>query len=297
MTTAKEKFRKRDRVIRGITEDGFFKVAAAKTTDVVKEAQERHDLSLLATVILGRALTAAMLLAADLKGEERVQLRMEGNGPLKLVVAEANRVGEIRGYVGRPDAELDYSKAKGLGDGLGVGLLTFTKTLFEEAKPVSGTVQLIRGDVNDDVAYYLLKSEQIPSAIRTDVELDDEGRVLSAGGILVQALPKAPLPKVEQVEKNFQSLTHIAKMFTEDKYIDDLMKMAVAPEPVKELIRVPIQFFCRCNKDRFKRALLTLGLDELKEMRGEEQRLTCRYCNKTYLFPPEEIDELIHSLE
>ena len=105
-----EDFQFKDRIIKGITADGNFKISVVKTTDTIKEAAERHELSLLATVILGKAMTATMLLASELKKEERIQLRMDGNGPLGTVIAEANSLGEVRGYVGNPDAELDYSK-------------------------------------------------------------------------------------------------------------------------------------------------------------------------------------------
>ena len=104
-----EEFQFKDRIIKGITSDGHFKIAVVKTTDVVREAAERHQLSLLSKVVLGKALTATMLLASELKKEERIQLRMDGNGPLKSVIAEANSLGEVRGYVADPTAELDYT--------------------------------------------------------------------------------------------------------------------------------------------------------------------------------------------
>ena len=116
-----EDFRFKDRIVKGITSDNNFKISVVKTTNTIREAAKRHKLGLLATVILGKAMTATMLLASELK-EERIQLRLDGNGPLGSVIAEANSLGEVRGYVGNTHAELDYSKpGVSLGDGIGLG--------------------------------------------------------------------------------------------------------------------------------------------------------------------------------
>ena len=172
----KKDFLTKDRIIKGITDDGFFKVTVVKTTDVVKLAKEKHHLGLLATVVLGRALTGTMLLAAHLKGEERMRLTLQGNGPLELMQAEANSVGEIRGFVKNPQAELDYSKNQQISDGIGIGLLTVSKTLYNEAEPISGTVELVNGNVSADISHYLMQSEQIQSAIHLDVAIGNDGR-------------------------------------------------------------------------------------------------------------------------
>ncbi|HBX67626.1 MAG TPA: Hsp33 family molecular chaperone HslO, partial [Balneolaceae bacterium] len=144
-----EEYNFKDRLLKGITTDGHFKISVVKTTEVVKTAKENHQLSLLNTVVLGKALTATMLLASELKGEERIQLRMDGDGPIGFIIAEANSVGEIRGYVQNPAAELDYSNPETeLGDGIGLGILTFSKVLYNEAEPKTSTIELVKGDVN-----------------------------------------------------------------------------------------------------------------------------------------------------
>ena len=134
-------------------------------------------------MILGKAMTATMLLASELKKEERIQLRLDGNGPLGSVIAEANSLGEVRGYVGNTHAELDYSKpGVSLGDGIGVGVLTFTKILYNNAQPRVSTIEIISGDITTDIAHYLVQSEQIPSAILLDVGIDENG-ILVIGGL------------------------------------------------------------------------------------------------------------------
>lgn len=290
----KEDFKNKDRLIKGITQDGHFKVSVVKTTDVIKTARRKHHLSLLNTVLLGRALTGAMLMASELKGEERIQLRLEGNGPVGMLVAEANRVGEIRGYVRHPGAELDYSKEdQSIGNGLGIGIMTFSKTLYNESNPRTSTVKLVKGDVTADLAHFMVQSEQVPSAVMLDVGIEDNGQVGEAGGILIQRLPDAPDGKIDELQENLEELNSINLLLRNDYYIDDIMQMAVSPLSARELDRQPVDFFCRCTRKRFKDALTMVSYEELKEMRNEGQELVCHYCNERYNITPEEIDTII----
>lgn len=289
-----EEYQFRDRLIKGITTDGHFKIAVVKTTDVVKEARRRHKLSLLATVMLGKALTAAMLLAAELKKEERIQLRLDGNGPLRHITAEANSLGEIRGYVGNPTAELDYSNPNiTIGDGIGLGLLTLTKVLYNEAEPRTSTIQLVEGDVNSDVAHYLVQSEQIPSAIMLDVGITEHGDISEAGGLLLQRLPGAPEGQIDMLQERLSSSPPIDQLLAEGHYIDEIMNKAVSPIKIKELSRQPVDFFCRCSRERFLDALSLLSFDDLKEMEGESQEIVCHYCNNREKISKNEIASLI----
>ena len=290
----KKEFQQKDRIIKGITEDGNFKISVVKTTEVVKTAKENHDLSLLNTMILGRALTGVMLLASELKGEERVQLRVDGNGPIGFLIAEANSLGEIRGYVQNPNAELDYSNEHvKLEDGLGLGLLTFSKILYNEAEPRTSTIELVEGDITSDIAHYLVQSEQVLSAILLNVGINEAGEVTEAGGLLVQRLPDAPEGQIDLLQERLASFPAIDKLLEGDFYIDDIMHKAMSPIKVKELDRQPVDFFCRCTKDRFMDALAMLTIDDLKEMEGEEQEIVCHYCNNHEYVSKEEIEQLI----
>lgn len=290
----KKQFKFKDRLIKGIDPGGQFKISVVKTTDVVQTAKEKHHLSLLNTVLLGRTLTAAMLLASELKGEERIQVRLDGNGPTGMIIAEANRVGEVRGYVQNPSAELDYSESSvNIGDGIGLGILTVSKTLYNEAEPRTSTIELVNGDVTSDMAHYMVQSEQILSAFLLDVSLDNEGNVDHAGGLLVQRLPEAEEESVEKLQKTVASLPPISEMLADGKYIDDIMHLACTPFDVKELDRQPVHFFCRCSPGRFKNALSLLSYDDLKEMEGESQEIVCHYCNSRYEISKNDLREII----
>ena len=290
----KQAFLQKDRLIKGITEDGHLKISVVKTTDVINDARKNHNLSLLNTVILGKALTATMLLASELKGEERIQLRMDGNGPIGFLVTEANSIGEIRGYVQNPAVELDYTNPETtLGDGLGLGVLTFTKILYNEAEPRSSSIQLETGDVTGDIAHYLAQSEQIPSAVILDVGVNDDGEVTHAGGLLLQRLPGAPDGQIDLLQERLAGFPPINTFFEDGQYIDDVMHKALSPLKVKELSRQLVDFFCRCSRERFLNALSLLNFDDLKEMEGDSQEMVCQYCNKKEVFSKEEISELI----
>lgn len=290
----KKQFKFKDRLIKGIHSDGHFKISVVKTTDVVQTAKTNHDLSLLNTVLLGKTMTAAMLLASELKGEERLQLRLDGNGPVGMIVAEANRVGEMRGYVQNPAAELDYSKSETeIGDGIGIGILTVSKTLYNEADPRTSSIELVKGDINSDIAHYLVQSEQVLSACLLDVSLTDTGDVDQAGGLLIQKMPGADESSMEKLQKILLSLPPISEMFNDEKYIDDIMELSVAPFNVKELDRQPVHFFCRCSPKRFRNALSMLSYEDLKEMEGESQEVVCHYCNTRYEISKNDLREII----
>lgn len=291
---SKEEFIQKDRLIKGISDSGDIKISVVKTTDVVKTARHKHNLSLLNTILLGRALTATMLMASELKGEERIQMRVEGKGPVGLLVAEANRVGEIRGYVQHPEAELDYTDDQTrLGDGLGVGILTIRKTLYNEAEPRTSNIELVQGNITDDVAYYMVQSEQVPSAVLLDVGLDDRGEITEAGGVLVQRMPDAPEGRIEAIQQKMLHFDPVSALLSRGNYIDDIMEMVMEPGGVKELDRQPVDFFCRCTRKRFVNALAMLGPEDLKEISDEGQELVCHFCNEQYQISKSEIEDLL----
>lgn len=291
---SKEDFIQKDRLIKGISTDGHLKISVVKTTDVVKTACKKHNLSLLNTVLLGRALTGTMLMASELKGEERIKMRIECKGPVSLLIAEANRVGEIRGYVQNPQVELDYSKPDvSLGDGLGVGVMTMSKTLYNEAEPRTSSIELAKGNITGDLAYFMVQSEQIPSAVLLDVGLNDSGEITEAGGLLIQRMPDAPEGAIEKLQEKMLQFDSISSLLANGHYIDDIMEKAMDPIKVKELDRQPVDFFCRCTRKRFVNALAMLGYEDLKEISDEGQELVCHFCNEHYQVSKEEIEDLL----
>jgi molecular chaperone Hsp33 len=294
--TLKEDFKFKDRLIKGIESEGRFKISVVKTTDVVQTAKDNHGLSMLNTVLLGRTLTAAMLLASELKGEERIGLKLEGSGPVGSLIAEANRVGEIRGYAQHPAVELNYNDPEvDLGDGIGIGLLTVTKTLYNEAEPRTSTIQIVKGDILSDMAHYMAQSEQVLSAFLLDVSLKDNGDVKQAGGVLIKRLPDTDESVMKKLEKTLQELSPVSELLERGNYIDSIMKKASKPFTIRELDRQPVHFFCRCSPDRFKNALALLNHKDLEELEGEDQEMVCHYCGNRHVVTEEEINQIAES--
>lgn len=292
----KEEFKFKDRLIKGIESGGQFKISVVKTTDVIRTAQKNHKLSLLSTLLLGRTLTAAMLLASELKGEERIKIRLEGSGPVGSITAEANRVGEIRGYVQNPRAELDYSDPDvSIGDGIGIGLLTVSKILYDEAEPRTSTIQIVEGDILSDMAHFMAQSEQVLSAFLLDVDINEEGVVEQAGGVLIQRLPDAEETVMDRLQKTVSEMPSVSSMLKKGLYIDEIMVRASSPFKIKELDRQPVHFFCRCSPERFMNALSMLSYDDLKEMEGESQEVVCHYCGNSLSISKQEIHKLAES--
>src|SRR5699024_5501674 len=165
---------------------------------------------------------------------------------------------------------------------LGIGLLTVTKTLYNEATPQRSTIKLIKSNITDDLAFYMAQSEQLPSAVMLDVGIDKKGRISEAGGILIQRMPDAEEGQIEHLQQKLASFGPLHKLFAEGNYIDDIMHVAMQPISVKELDRQPVDFFCRCSRNRFLDSLAILNYDDLKAMSDEGQELVCHFCNKKY---------------
>lgn len=296
--STKKLFTQRDRVVKAITEDGLFRLAAVRNTKCAQTAQEKHKLSPLAAVLLGRAMAGASLLSSFLKNEERVNLDFSGNGPAGKVFAEALELGEVRGYVQNPQCVLDFAAPNvKLTDGLGIGLLRVQKILYNHYEPVTGVVELHASDITTDIAYYLTQSEQIPTAVLLDVSIDSEGKVEQSGGLMVQAMPGASDTAIEEMHKSIVKVQHLTEMLSSGYTPQEMLKI-VSTQSLKEIADTPVDFFCRCSIDRFKAALSALGEEQVLDMQASEQReLVCRYCNKHYYLSDTDFSEILNGLQ
>ncbi|MBK9249271.1 MAG: Hsp33 family molecular chaperone HslO [Ignavibacteria bacterium] len=294
MDDLKRKYQLRDRVIRAITTNGKFRVAAVKSTATSRMAMENHQLNSLSGFLLSRALSGVALLSSFLKGEERISIQFDGNGPVRTVYAEALQVGEIRGYV---RASSEIPEINSLADGIGIGFLKVSKYLYDNFEPVMGIVDLQRSDITTDIAYYLAQSEQIPSGITLDVLFSENDEISEAGGVLVQAMPGATEQEIEQIEEALTNLPPIGNLLADGISLEDILARAV-PFEFDVVNNSPIDFFCRCSMDKFKDLLLSLGVNEIRDMKNSGQNeLVCQYCSKKYLLEPIDFEEIITTLK
>ncbi|MES2764801.1 MAG: Hsp33 family molecular chaperone HslO [Bacteroidota bacterium] len=288
----KKKFLKRDRVLRAITKDGKFRAACIKNTEVARVAQQRHALDPLAATLLARTMSGASLLSSFLKGEERTTIEIDGSGVLKYIFVEALQVGEVRGYV-RYAKDAAEREVATIGDAIGIGLFKVTRVLYNQQEPSTGIVQLIKGDISTDLAYYLTQSDQIPSAVVLDVDVDENGAVSHSAGLLVQAMPGATEAEIKAVMDSIRELPSLAELLGTGYNPEEILRQAL-PTEFDVVNNSPVDFYCRCSLDRFKTMLTTLGVEEIEGMQRDGQNeLTCQYCNEHYYLAPEDFDVLL----
>jgi molecular chaperone Hsp33 len=290
-----------DHLQRVISTDGRFFGLACITTDLVAEACRRHDIGPVATVALGRALTANLLLAALLKDDQRVMLKFEGNGPLGKIITEGFCTGEVRGYVKHPHADVPFKNgiidvAAGLGK---AGLLTVTKDIGAKQN-YEGTVQLYTSEIGEDVAFYLTESEQIPSAIGVGVQVDNTGTIISAGGFLVQSLPPSDEDLIASLETNIKELGSVTNLIQQGKTPDDILEVLFGEIPHRTLLTQALRYQCSCSEEKMKQVLFTLDKEDLINLKEEQPdgvEVRCDFCANTYQFGTAALQEIIDDME
>lgn len=271
---------------------GDARIYVARTTRLVRKMALRHRTSHVATAALGRTVTGALLLAATMKNNEGVGIKIKGDGPLGGVTGEAQG-GIARGFVGEPDVFLPIKNGHlDVGGAVGNGTLSVTR-YGENGKPFTGTCELVDGEIADDLTQYLYTSEQTPSSVALGVLVDAKGDVQAAGGWFIQALPGCSDEVLEQLDKNVRNTPYISSLldmgFTPERIIGILGKGM----KVEILDSYPLQFGCRCSKERVEAVLYTLPANELMQLAKDPQtEITCPYCNVKYEFSQQEIRAL-----
>ena len=285
--------------IRGLTKDGAFRVFAADTKDIVEEARRRHKTSPTATAALGRALTAAALLGLDLK-TGRVMIQINGQGPLGEILTEADAEGRVRGLVQRPHIHLTPRKGKLLvGQAVGRnGYLSVTRDLGLK-EPYQGSVALVSGEIAEDLSYYLTVSEQIPSAVALGVFVNPDNTVEAAGGFLIQTMPSATEEQISRTEGVIKKLPPVTSLLREGLSPEEILTKIFGEGEIQILEKRPLEYRCRCSRERVERALVALGPEELKELvrRKEPAKITCDFCGTVYLFEISELEQLLQEVE
>ena len=267
-----------DYIKRFTTREGV-RMSLAVTTDTVETARVRHDLWPVATAALGRAMTGAILFAGAFKNHENVSLRIKGDGPLGVVHVDAFSDNTVRGYVDEPHVDVPLKHAGKLDVGAAVGhngevqVTRFTQL----AQDYTSTSPIQSGEVAEDLAYYLYAAEQVPSTISLGVLVDPDYHTVVAGGFIVQALPDATDEAYLKAHPDGKGLM--------ERVLDGLT--------VNEVYNEPVNFQCRCGRDRFAGVLMTLREDDKKAiLEDETTELVCHYCNEKYHFSREELQDM-----
>ncbi|MEO0842180.1 MAG: Hsp33 family molecular chaperone HslO [Cyanobacteria bacterium J06643_5] len=291
-----------DQLIRATAADGGIRAVGAITTNLTSVARERHKLSYVATAALGRTMTAGLLMASSMKRVgSRVNVRIKGDGPLKGILVDAGLDGTVRGYVGNPNIELppnQYGKLD-VGGAVGNGFLYVVRDVGY-GYPYSSTVELVSGEIGEDIAHYLVTSEQTPSAVVLGVFVGAQG-VTASGGMLIQVLPKAARDEtlVKRLESRVAALQGFTPLLQAGKSLPEIFQdilgdMGLHIFPETQILR----FHCGCSFDRMLGALKILGEEELQDMIESDNgaEATCEFCGEVYQASSDQLAELIADL-
>lgn len=285
----------KDYLIRVMTTNKEIRALAVNSTEVVKEAQQAHDTTPVATAALGRTLSGALLMGSMVKTGQETALKIAGDGPLKKIAAEANQYGEVRGYVQNPKVSFMTNKPGKLNvaKAIGKGQLVVRKDLGLE-EPYEGSVPLVSGEIGEDLTYYFTQSEQVPSAVGLGVLVDTDLSVKAAGGFIVQLLPEASDETIEQLEKNLAAIESVSKLIDQGLSPEELLEKILTGFEFRTLVEKGVTYKCKCSKEDTKNLLVSLGREEIEEILAEEDQIEieCHFCSEVYQYDREEVEQL-----
>lgn len=287
-----------DYIIRGTAGEGTIRALAAVTTDIAAEAQKIHSLSPLATAALGRTLTAAAMMASLLEGSrDTLTIQIKGEGPLGGIIAVSDSRSNVRGYVYNPDVDLPLNEAGKFDVSGAIGENGYLNVIRDMGlkEPYIGYVNLISGEIADDIAYYYVISEQIPSIVALGVLIDKDGSVLNSGGYIIQLMPGADEGIIDMLEQKVITMPRITQLLLEGKTPEEVLELILGDWSLKISEKTTTNYVCNCSRDRMERNLITLGREEIRDLIAEQRgaELVCHFCNKKYVFSEEELANLI----
>ena len=292
-----------DKLIHGTAADGTVRVMAAITTDIVAEAVRRHQTSPTVSAALGRVLTGTLLLASGQKELDRLTVKIEAGGAVEGITAEANTDGRVRGYVKNPNAELppkdngkfDVSGIVGKGMFYVIRETGYDIGLYRE--PYVGSVPIVSGEIAEDFAYYLAKSEQIPSAVLLGVLLQkQEPFVRASGGVIIQMMPGANEHIITMIEDTIRHAPHVTSVINEGATARDLVKLVLGEIDFEILEEKEIEFDCNCSFERAVSLIGSLGKVEVAAMLAEDKgaTMTCGFCNEIYTLDERDLQKMLN---
>ena len=290
-----------DRIVRAISSDGLVQAAAICSRDLTERARQIHKLLPVGTAALGRTLSAASLMGNALKGVgASLTLQIKGGGPLGTVLAVSDNLGNVRGYVTNPQVDIPLLEDGKLDVGGAVGregTITVIKDLHMK-EPYVGTIDLLGGEIAEDVAAYFVESEQIPTACGLGVLVDRDQSVKAAGGYLIQLLPGATEDTIVKVEGGIMAAGNVSAILDKDDDPEHMLRQVMSDFDLKILETCPVEYRCYCSRQRVERALISLGKDELRQILDEQGHcsMTCQFCDAVYDFSGDELKALIDSL-
>ncbi len=291
----------KDYIVRAITSDGWVKAMAITSTAMVETARQMHKTTPTATAALGRVLTVTSMMGNLQKVENgALTLQFKGGGPLGTILATSDAEGNVRGYVHNPSISLleKYAGKLDVGAAVGTdGMLTVIRDL-QMKEPYIGSVELVTGEIADDVTAYFAQSEQTPTACALGVLVDVDQSVKVAGGYLIQLLPGAPDDVIMKIETGIACAGAVTPMLESGMSPEEILKKVLCEFELELFEREGVEYRCYCSRERVEKTLITVGKKDLQEIIDEGKDITveCQFCDTVYKFTPKDVENLLNSL-
>lgn len=294
-----------DKLEIGMGADGQVRVIAAVTTETVTEGIRRHGTSPTASAAFGRVLTGTALLAASLKEFDRLTVRIDANGPIKGIVGEADQKGNVRGYVRNPAADSaitssgKFDVSSIVGDGMFYVIRESGFDIGMRKEPYVGSVPIVSGEIAEDFAHYLLKSEQIPSAVMLGVLINNEEPFVSAsGGIMIQMMPGANEHLVTMIEDTVKRAPHLTSVIKDGAAPSDLVPMVLGEIPFEMIESRDVEFQCGCSVEKAEQLISGLGKEEVESMLAEDKGavMNCGFCREEFTLDEAQLANLLNRI-
>ena len=287
----------KDYILRAINKNKTIRIFIGDMTNLVEEARKTHGSSATATAALGRTLIASTLMSQDLKEDDyKLTLTINGGGPIGNIVCVGDKSGRVKGYVDRPQADIE-SRADGKLDVGGIvgrtGYLSVIKDIGLK-DPYTGQTQLVSGEIGEDLAYYYYLSEQQPSVVNLGVLVDKDLSVISAGGYIIHLMPDALEEEIVELESIIEGSPSMSELIEKGYRPEDILEKVFSDLEFEILEKKEVSFSCDCSRERMERALISLGRRELEDLKADGgAELQCHFCNKKYNFTEKDLEDLI----
>ncbi|WP_459470318.1 Hsp33 family molecular chaperone HslO [Staphylococcus cohnii] len=290
----------KDYIVKALAYEGQIRAYSALTTESVQEAQTRHYTWPTASAALGRTMTATLMMGAMLKGDQKLTVTVDGQGPIGKIIADVDASGHVRGYVTHPQThfplnnigKLDVSRAVGTNGAITVVKDVGMKDYF------SGSSELISGELGDDFTYYFAKSEQVPSSVGLGVLVNPDNSIKAAGGFIIQVMPGAEEKTINKLETAINNMTPVSKLIDQGLSPEEILYEVLGEDEVQILEEMPASFECNCGHEKFLNAIKGLGQAEIESMINEDHgaEAECHFCRNKYQYTENELQELLEKM-